>query len=271
LIVGVTGTPGSGKSYICVRKITDNVLGGKMVVTNVPLRDGWELVLALRNPIVRLLWWLHVRRPARRRAERFTDRVAVVKTLDELMDVQLGCQSCGAPADGRCGHHIKEGRGIAVVDEAHEWLNARMWDEDKELRARYVNWFSTHRHNGWDVYLVSQHLDSLDKQVRDRVEYHVTLRNLRNAKFIGIPVVPFNVFLAIWVWAQTSGGSRGRHVNKREFFKICSLANLYSTHGAARPYDPARPLLPKSSALTQDGSRGAAPSESPAHDHAEAA
>ncbi len=262
MIAGVTGTPGSGKSYYCVRKITDELLKGKMVVTNVPMRSDWSRLLANRNPLCRLLAFLGMRRWQRARIARFEDRCAVVRTLDELMEWQLGCQVCGAPADGRCEHRIKEGRGVAVVDEAHEWLNARMWDEDKTLRSRYVNWFSTHRHNGWDVYLVSQHLDSLDKQVRDRIEYHVTLRNLRRAKLMGIPISPVNLFLAIWVWTQTSGGHRGRHINKRELFMISAIANVYSTFGAAIPYDRARPSLPRSARQPAESS-SAAPAAAP--------
>jgi hypothetical protein len=218
------------------------------------MRAGWARSLARRNPLRRLFPpWM------RRKIADLENRCAVVQSLDELMAYQLACTRCGDPT-GECGHEMKEGRGVAVIDEAHEWLNSRMWDEDKALRARYVNWFSLHRHNGWDVYLISQHLDSLDKQVRDRVEYHVTLRNLRRAKLMGVPLSPVNLFLAIWVWTQTGTG-RNRHVNKRQWFLLDSRRKLYSTHGSATRYDPSRPVLPRSSAQARPAGGSSADGE----------
>ncbi len=141
-----------------------------------------------------------------------------------------------------------EGRGVAVIDEAHEWLNNRMWDEDKKLRAKYVKWFSVHRHAGWTVHVITQHLDSLDKQVRDRVEFHVVLRNMKNARIMGIPMCPGNLFLSTWVWTQTAGG-RKRHVNRRQLYRLDSRKRLYNTHGlGVAELDPTRPVLPLSAA-----------------------
>jgi zona occludens toxin len=210
MIRGVTGTPGSGKSFYCVRVIANALASGKMVATNVTLADGWEHDLAKRNPISHLI-------PGRvaKRTEHFKRQTLYTDDLHDLIRVRL--RGSG------------EGRGVAVIDEAHEWLNNRTWDDEE--RKDFVRWFSQHRKLGWDVYLISQHIDSIDKQVRDRVEELVVLRNLRRAKIAGIPLAPVNLFLAITVWA---GGPKGRgkvHVSRRELFPLDSRRKLYDTFG----------------------------------------
>jgi hypothetical protein len=244
MLFGVTGTPGAGKSYYAVRKIVDNLQRGKLVATNVPLCEGWEVELAKRTLGSRLI-------PGRvqRRAAFYRDRSMQVRTLDELMQIQL------AGSD--------EGRGVCVLDEAHEWLNSRLWDADKELRQRYVDWFSTHRHAGWDVYLISQHLDSVDKQVRDRVEFNVRLRNMKRARLAGFPIVPMNVFLAVHTW---NGGPQSKKViTKREWFLLDGRRKLYSTHRSGYELRPGRPTLPRS-ATPEPSASGPPAAAAPAGD-----
>jgi len=211
MIYAVTGTPGAGKSWYCVRKICNALQAGKPVATNVPLVDGWAMALAGRNP----KYVLGGRRAVRRAADRYERSLYLVEDLQELMRVRLRGKG--------------EGRGVAVLDEAHEWLNSRRWEDSD--RKPMVSWFSRHRHYGWDVYLVTQYLDSVDKQVRDRVEYHVVLRNLHNAKVAGVRLFPFNLFLAIHLWA--GGPATLKHVSKREAFKLDGRRKLYDTHGLA--------------------------------------
>lgn len=227
MIYGVTGTPGAGKSYYAVRKVVDSLLAGKLVASNLALRDGWETELAKRSGLNRLV-------PGRleRKAAEIRDRSMIVRTLDDLMEIQLA--------------GTEEGRGICVLDEAHEWLNSRLWDADKELRQRYVDWFATHRHAGWDIYLISQHLDSVDKQVRDRVEFNVRLRNMKNARLAGFRFLPMNVFLGVHTW--NGGPQTKRLIVKREWFMLDGRRKLYATHRAGYDLVAGRPTLPRSAA-----------------------
>ncbi len=236
MIAAVTGTPGAGKTFYAIRKIGEALAGGRMVATNVTMQDGWERRLARRALVRRVTGGVEAH------TERLQDLSFYTDSLDELMRVELAGEG--------------EARGIAVVDEAHEWLNARTWDTgsgagrrdyESSDRARFIRFFAEHRHHGWDIFLLTQHLDSIDKQVRDRVEYHIVLRNLRRAKFMGLPVAPFNLFLAIWIW---QGGPSGkRHVAKRELFLLDDRRKLYDTHGRARRLDGFSPdaiVLPRS-------------------------
>jgi len=78
------------------------------------------------------------------------------------------------------------------------------------------------------VYLLSQHMDAVDKQVRDRVEYKVTLRNLKRVRIAGVPLMPINYFLAIWEWSQGSSGSK-KSIAKRRFYGLDWRRGLYDT------------------------------------------
>jgi adenosyl cobinamide kinase/adenosyl cobinamide phosphate guanylyltransferase len=206
MIYAVTGAPGSGKSFYTVRAIADALDSGKVVATNATLLPDWETRLARRNPIRRL-----IRGRVDQKVLTYQDRLHYTNDLAELMSIKLAGRG--------------EGRGIAVLDEAHEWLNNRAWKDDD--RASINAWFAEHRKRGWDVYLITQHIDSIDKQVRDRVEYHVHLRNMRNLRLAGIRVIPFALFLAIHEW---KAGPRSKtHISKREVFPLDGRRRLYDS------------------------------------------
>jgi hypothetical protein len=121
-----------------------------------------------------------------------------------------------------------------VLDEAHNWMNARTWDADGvsaskneavHRRLKVVRFFSQHRKLGWTVHLITQDENNVDRQVRTLFEALVRLRNLRNFKVMGIRVIPVNLFLAIWQWNDPSKSilrRQMRRLNRR-------TARLYDT------------------------------------------
>jgi hypothetical protein len=244
VIAAVTGTPGSGKSYRLVCGIAEALLEGKFVATNIPLGDDWAERIAKRALIRRLI-------PGRVEylSRLYRSRLLYSEDVDELLRARPGCLVCGTAAAGpdysRCakGHRLTEARGLWVLDEAHEHLNSRLWDSSE--RQRVVKWISRSRHRGWDVELGTQALDSLDKQLRDRVEYEVVVRNLKRARIFGVPCSPVDLFLCIHVWV---GGPRTgtRHIAKRRLYLRDGRCRLYDTHGlrflAPEELDGAEPI-----------------------------
>jgi hypothetical protein len=231
-----TGAPGHGKSYGAVRCIRDALDSGEWVATNIPLVPGWARVMARTNWVRRLIPGRVAKVTADyERRMYFVDDLAVMRRL-----VLPPCGKCRG-----CRHGPgcqKEGRGRAVLDEAHQWLNARTWDADEtgqastkaeavRRRLDVVRFFATHRHRGWHVELVTQDEQNLDRQVRTLFETHTHLKNLRRFKLLGIlPVVPFNVFVAVTHWHdndKTRLGVQGFMLSKQ-------LARCYDTMGAAR-------------------------------------
>jgi hypothetical protein len=232
MIYLVTGKPGHGKSYYCVRKALDSLEAGKWLATNVELRPGWPEALAKSNPF---------RRPFAKRIESkaamFASRSYVTGSLDELVRLRLpGCGTCrNCKAGTRC---LTEGRGVMLLDEAHMWLNSRTWDADESGRGlskaeavanrlKIIRFFSQHRKLGWTVYLVTQDEGNLDNQVRRNFEYHVHLKNLAKLPIpgIGLRWCPVNVFVAVTTWhdnEKTRLGSSFYLLRK-------SIAGLYDT------------------------------------------
>jgi zona occludens toxin len=227
MIVMVTGPPGNGKSYYALRKLAQALDAGKPVATNVELAPDFARTIARSNPVRRLL------RRTDRAAARI-ERQAYVSTepdgLSELFALRLRGKG--------------EGRGVMVLDEAHGWLNARDWSG--KGRGDVVRFFSQHRKLGWDVFLIVQDAEMIDRQVRSLIEYHVILRNLKRAKVpvLGIPFAPVNMFLALWTWHGTH-----RAVVRREVFRLAWPKRLYDTHqthhGLTGEDDPSAVWLPR--------------------------
>lgn len=79
----------------------------------------------------------------------------------------------------------EEKNGVLILDELGTWLNSRTF-QDKD-RGSVVDWLIHARKLGWDVYLIVQDANMIDKQVREAlVEYQC--RCLRLDK-IRIPVI----------------------------------------------------------------------------------
>lgn len=229
----VTGKPGSGKSYYCIRKVYGVLSSGLWLAGNLELHDGWALGLARANPI----WRAMGRDYCRRAAARFEARTYFTHSLDELTRLRLPpCGKCSAcKRKRRC---MKEGRGVMILDEAHNWLNARTWDSDDSggqltkseaiaNRLKIVRFFSQHRKLGWTIFLITQDAAQLDNQVRRNFEYHTHLKNLRRLKvpLLGLPLAPFNVFVAVTVWHDSKGS-----VVSRDVFRLNRrIARWYST------------------------------------------
>lgn len=233
----VTGPPGSGKSLFAVRTKLGAVRSGKWCASNVRLHDGWQHVLARQN-------WLSLLIGGKRRVERQADlydsRMFVSHSLSELFSLRLPpCGKCRACRNERTCQ--KEERGVMVLDEAHEWLNARTWDQAEDgreiskaeavaNRLAIVKFFALHRKLGWRIYLITQDEKRLDNQVRGNFEFHVRLKNMRRWKLWGIiKVFFFDYFVALTYW-HALGSER---VAISSYFLERKVADLYDT--MARP------------------------------------
>lgn len=150
----ITGKLGGGKSLSAVGRLQEYVQAGKPVATNLDL-DAAKLTRGkgLKAPLYRL---------------------PDFPTVDDLDAIGVGNASTDETKNG-----------AVVLDECGVLLNAREWGD--KGRQAIIDWFLHSRKLGWDVYLIVQHLDLLDKQVRQALtEYHVICRRLDR---INIPLV----------------------------------------------------------------------------------
>lgn len=116
---------------------------------------------------------------------------------------------------------------LLIIDECQLLFNARDWG--KNSKAGWPEFFSLHRHAGFQIILVTQMLEALDKQVRGLVEFETTHFKARN---MGLPGMILHclafggLFRGVTYWTPK---------NERvyaEFFKYRKIyGELYDTHG----------------------------------------
>ncbi|MBU0730206.1 MAG: zonular occludens toxin domain-containing protein [Proteobacteria bacterium] len=143
-----TGTPGSGKTYDAVRKIITNIKSGRKVYTNI---DGME------DPLCH----------------------EAIKSLLDLDDDEFSKRF------HHLGHNREvienfwnhcEKKSLIVIDEAQKFFNNRDWQTDKN--RKFGDWASTHRHEGYDLVIITQAAERIDSAVRALIEWNYVYRKV---------------------------------------------------------------------------------------------
>jgi hypothetical protein len=162
----VTGRLGAGKTLACVGRLRDALLQGRRVATNLDINIEFLL-------------------PRQRR------KVDIIRIPDKPVAEDLEAIGLGTPTPDEAFN------GIIVLDELGSWLNSRGWSD--KSRQPFIDWLIHSRKKGWDILLICQHINQIDKQIRESlVEYHVVCRRLDRMRipFIGglIRVLSFGLF-----------------------------------------------------------------------------
>ncbi len=208
MIYLVDGVPGGGKTYWALRWFVDAICAGRPVATNLDLVPDWSERVASMHP----LRWRKASILARaRELERL---VVVADELPALYSYRL--RGSG------------EGRGRMILDEVHNALNSRQWNDGD--RGEHVRFYTQHRKLGWDVALITQYVDMVDKQIRNLIEYRVRTRNLKREKLAGVPVIPGNFFVAVHELASAPKRGSSAQIVKRDWYRLHKpTARLYDT------------------------------------------
>lgn len=114
----------------------------------------------------------------------------------------------------------KEGQTLVVIDECQIIFNPRNW-QDKD-RLSWIEFFTKHRHYGYNFILVSQFDRLVDRQIRALFEYEVIHRKVNNFK-IGM-FFPVKVFVAVTYWYGVK-----ERVGAEFFFYKKKWGRLYDT------------------------------------------
>lgn len=147
----LTGKRGQGKSLAAVGRIREYLRDGRPVATNLDL-----YLENFGSPFVR--------------------NVTVYRLPDYPDAVHFNALPFGNPKlfyrdDGSIGFsegYTDEMNGLLVLDEAASFLNARDWNDraKKEQRDAINDWLRHSRKFGWDILMLTQHEDLIDKQTR---------------------------------------------------------------------------------------------------------
>jgi hypothetical protein len=150
----VQGKLGTGKTKYCVGKMREALLDGRRVATN--------LDVTIENLV-----------PS-------SNRGSIIRVPDKPTAEDLAVMGHGNPES-----YDEERNGVLVLDELGSWLNSRHFMDAG--RKALVDWLIHARKHGWDAYLIVQHLNMLDKQVREALAEYV-VRTIRADK-MRIPLV----------------------------------------------------------------------------------
>ena len=153
MIIGFTGTPGSGKTYEAVKKILDNMVKNRVVYTNIEGIFDPECQEMIKGYMG------------------FSD-LALYRLLKPLEPDQIQ----------DFWNHVEPG-ALVVLDEIHKWFSNRDWKDEKNKQFGY--WASTHRHNGFDLVLITQNIERVDAAVRSLLEWNYVYRKVN---FLGTAV-----------------------------------------------------------------------------------
>lgn len=163
MIAFFTGTPGSGKTYEAVEKIVFNLKTGRKVYTNI---DGME-----------------------------DDRhQEALKNLAGLNDLQFFEQfhhlgsyvnkekepDLENDPDGKINlawfwKYCEQG-SLIVMDEVQKIFGCR--DTRMKHNADFSDWASTHRHNGYDLMIITQNAERVEVGVRSLTEWNYVFRKV---------------------------------------------------------------------------------------------
>jgi zona occludens toxin len=167
-----SGTPGSGKTYHAIKDIVFKLKMGGNVIAN------FEVNTESIKPM-----------PGVKQIGEFVYVENEFLTVDFLKRYARAKHKKG-----------KEAQTLVVIDEAQTKFNCRTFAEKDRLK--FNEFFSKHRHWGYNCILIAQSNILLDKQIRVQIEYDVIHRCVNNFRIIGILLTMLHIktFAVITKW-----------------------------------------------------------------------
>lgn len=115
----------------------------------------------------------------------FSSRYQTKKIVKQSIHVLPDLPTAQDLIDLGIGGETEHDAGLIIIDEAARWLNSRDWGD--KGRKDLIDWLLHSRKLGWDVVLIVQTHEMLDKQVRaGLMEYHTVCRRMDRIKVAGI-------------------------------------------------------------------------------------
>lgn len=214
MAIFVEGVRGSGKSKIAVREIKTYLELGLRVATNLDIKPE---VLAPN-------------------AKSFITRLP---DIPRSVDLELLGKAYPELDPDNPDTYDEKRFGLIVIDELLTSFNSRSWNDKDRLAV--VSWFVQSRKLGWRVWLLSQDVDAVDKQLRETLLQEIwhcrSGKNLFSSPILGKilnlfinPVIKMAAPLGFHVLNVYNGKKKDRHhLSKTEFFKCYELHSAYKT------------------------------------------
>lgn len=215
----LTGKPGEGKGLSAVYMIRRYLNEGRMVATNMDIKP-----------------WLMTAPYNQTRCFRVPD----IPTKESLETLPLGNPSlewlpgASKPSIKPGSKYSEQEHGLLVLDECSVFLNSRKWQGHD--RDGLLHWLAHHRKYGWDLLLIAQGIDQVDKQVRtsicdlfastkDLSKVEVPFISAISKALTGMPVK----FPPIRVYSCRYGYHQGAQLSETRTYRGTDLQGLYDT------------------------------------------
>jgi len=192
MIKFMTGTPGSGKSHGMAFHIRNLLIRGKNVISTVNM----NLNQVTRNGRIQIGSFQYI-------------------PIFELTPEKLERYALHNHIKGR------ESQTYVFVDECQLIFNSR--DYSNKDRKAWLVFFTSHRHYGFEFFLITQNDRMIDRQIRALVEHEVRYKKINNRLWF----LPLTVFVAIEYWYGNTPKQKMRH----EFILFRrSIARMYDSY-----------------------------------------
>ena len=203
-----------GKSVYGVRSIARHLLKGGVVATNIELLPGWVDEVLSHAPFFRV-----THDPEKREEMRL--ELASRYLYERDIEVLMATKAFGKG----------EGRGLMVIDEAHNEIgNRRMQAKDMTQALKKL---SLSRHRGFDILIVTQDMDNTDVAARRLSGLEIRLINWKH--WARIPVIDFKLLPRPIFLAQTFPTKKLQDIKnpakrlKFEMFLVSWYGKLFDT------------------------------------------
>ena len=130
------------------------------------------------------------------------------------------------------GKRPKEGELKLFIDECQIIFNSRDWNAPN--RKEWIRFFTQHRKLGYDIYLVAQFDQMIDKQIRALVEHEVKHRKVNEVGLFGrvVNALFFGnaVCCAVTYWyAQKMRLSSEFFLGRKKFYRLYDTYAIFKT------------------------------------------
>lgn len=214
MAIFVEGVRGSGKSKIAVREIRTYLELGLRVATNLDIKPE-RLAPKAKSFITRL------------------------PDIPRSIDLELLGKAYPELDPDNPDTYDEKKFGLIVIDELLTSFNSRSWNDKDRLAV--VAWMVQSRKLGWRLWLLSQDVDAVDKQLRETLLQEIwhcrSGKNLFSSPILGKilnivinPLIKLIAPLGFHVLNVYTGKKKDRHhLAKTEFFKCYELHSAYKT------------------------------------------
>lgn len=220
----IIGKPGSGKSYYAVSKIADQ------------LCDFARYEQRNQQPAEGGFWTnLHLNFEE---CDKYVKNNTSIK-FDSSRYLHLLEDSFFYEEDGKTPREWWEDIPIEqtiVIDEVHQYIPSH-GTGDRNYMERFTKYISQHRHYKHEIWLITQHTDTIHKNILCMAEsaYHVTNVKTRIIPFLGIPFADLDVVKEAWGCRRQIaniifGNYLGRSFKKESLFSIVLKPEIYALY-----------------------------------------